>query len=686
MRRQGARTEIDPETRGMDRNASVWKMHVARQGRDARRPTPMDSTREESRCAYPSRATVPSILGARAVPARPKARAAAGPGRPRTRAPAALGAVGILILAAAGPAQNQGKSRGRPPQLRPMPVPHALVEHRRGARITVDGVLQDWPETAVILLDDTRQLSGTALGAWRGPADLAARAFALWDEKAFWFAIKVRDDWHRPLTEKTPRLQEIPPADSVVLTFDPRRDTRAIGPDEGRKEDREFWIAEVAGQGRRLVLWDRFRGTARFAEGAAMAAKRDDERGITTYEVKIPWSEILPGEVKPRPSAVFDLQIVVNDLDEVTDPMPQTRIGWTFGTGPIIDPGLLGSIMLVTELRHDVEHLPDFPPPREPPEPPVPPPPYWAKLDDELASHPPSPIGPDSPHLSEAGGVEHRRALQKLEHHLARFPRVDYLEYHQRVHRRMRRECAGMVRTGLLHYYQHVLARIGRRTSTKPTAIEIIRLPESGFLVRSPQAIFAIDPSGYALERHLWKDLSFVILTNPLDPTKRNDQLLIRLAASNRRFFTHIAFHLPRIPADRMPLVKLGETYTLSGLRIRPLGRVHEKGWLPATAAYVVEWPNGFRLVHSGGTLGPEMLESGRRTDVLLLSAKHPRARLVGQGVAARTTILADVLQCSVAAGPNGRVRLEEAYELQRALLPWPSVLLAPGDVWRVPD
>lgn len=608
--------------------------------------------------------------------------------RPIFSGPLLIAPLAMLLLAVGGHAQNQGKGKsgGRPPRLRPMPVPHALVEHRRRKRITVDGVLQDWPETGVILLDDTRQLSGTALGAWRGPADLAARAFALWDEKDFWFAIKVRDDWHRPLTAKTPRLSEIPPADSVVLTFDPRRDTRAIGPDEGRKEDREFWIAEVQGQGQRLVLWDRFRGTARFAKGATMAAKRDDERGITTYEVRIPWTEILPAGETPRASRILDLQIVVNDLDEVTDPMPQTRIGWTFGTGPIIDPGLLGSIMLVTELRRDVERLPDFPPPAEPAEPPVPPPPFWAELDDVLASHPPSAVTPGAPHASEVGGVERRRALEKLEREMARFPRVDYLEYHQRVHRRMRRECAGLVRTGLLHYYQHVLARIGRRLSTERKGIEIVRLPESGYLVRSPQAVFAIDPSGYALERHVWKDLSFVILTSPLDPTKRNDQLLIRVAAANRRFFTHIAFHLPGVAAGRMPLVKLGETYTLSGLRIRPLGRVHEKGWLPATAAYVVEWPDGFRLVHSGAALAPEMLESGRRTNVLILSAKHPRAKLVGQGVAARATLLDDVMQCWVAPGPNGRVRLEAAHELQTQLLPWPSVLLAPGDVWRAPD
>ena len=37
----------------------------------------------------------------------------------------------------------------------------------------------------------------------------------------------------------------------------------------------------------------------------------------------------------------------MNDFDDLTDPMPQTRIGWTFGTAPKIDPSLYGTLVLV---------------------------------------------------------------------------------------------------------------------------------------------------------------------------------------------------------------------------------------------------------------------------------------------------------------------------------------------------
>ena len=40
----------------------------------------------------------------------------------------------------------------------------------------------------------------------------------------------------------------------------------------------------------------------------------------------------------PERQLLFDL----NDFDETTDGMAQTRIGWTFGLGPVVDPGLLG--------------------------------------------------------------------------------------------------------------------------------------------------------------------------------------------------------------------------------------------------------------------------------------------------------------------------------------------------------
>ena len=244
-----------------------------------------------------------------------------------------------LCLCAAPPQDLPPAQQQRP---EPLPIPRGIVLERGERRIVIDGSLQDWPKLPAVLLDDVRQLSGSALGAYRGRGDIAARVFLMWDAEDLYLAAIVQDDWHIRLNADSPRFDEIPPADALVLTIDPNRDTRSIGRDDGRQEDSEFWIADVENQGRRVVRWDRFRGTARFAEGGAAVVQRDEDKRLTTYEVRLPWAEILPRGQEPAARMVLDLQIVIDDYDEPTDPLPQSRIGWTFGMGTRIDPGLLG--------------------------------------------------------------------------------------------------------------------------------------------------------------------------------------------------------------------------------------------------------------------------------------------------------------------------------------------------------
>src|SRR5690606_1651088 len=151
----------------------------------------------------------------------------------------------------------------------------------------------DWPALPPLFLDDPRQVSGTALGAYRGLGDVAGRVFLLWDDEALWVAASVLDDWHIRIDADSPRDTEIPPADALILTFDPARDTRSLGADRGRSDDISFWLAEVEGQGRQVVRWDRYRGTAGFAEGGQLVVRRDADAGQTTYEARLPWAAIL---------------------------------------------------------------------------------------------------------------------------------------------------------------------------------------------------------------------------------------------------------------------------------------------------------------------------------------------------------------------------------------------------------
>jgi hypothetical protein len=535
-----------------------------------------------------------------------------------------------------------------------------------------------------LLLIDTRQVSGTALHAYLGPSDLSAQAFLAWNDDDLYIAAKVKDDWHRPLGAKVYGVSEIPPADSVVITVDPKRDTRTLGRDLGRSEDTEFWLADVPGAGKGMVVqWDRFRGQADWTKGATLVVARDDSLKVTTYEARIPWQAVLPLDGRPLVGAIYDLQVVVNDLDEITDIMPQTRVGWTFGVGPRIDPGLLGAVMLFDDVEGPELDLPAFPAPPVQSEDAVPGPRYWVELYDALRATTPTPFAAAAGDPRAVLSADRRRHLETLEGHLASFPRVDFLEFQHRIHRRMARECAGIVTTGLPYFWDHVLSDVRRRLdlAVPEQGVRVIRLPQSGWLVLSKAAKFAIDPAGYGVEHTLFEALDFVLLTDPLDLSKRNDQLLIRMLLTGKTFITHIAFHLPGIDASKLTLAQPGQSYEHKGLRISVLGDRDEEGNLGLSVGYHVRWPDGVILVHAGTAATAEQLPpDGKSVHLLLLSAEHLAPVAVGHRMAAKLTVLDDVFQCARRAGGDGRVSLTSALDLQGSLRPNSSLLLAPGE------
>lgn len=598
----------------------------------------------------------------------------------------------LLAVAAlaAFPLSAQVQPPSRPPAdappTEPMPTPRGLARNLGDRRIVVDGNVEDWPAASPLLLVDTRQVSGTAMGAYRGQSDLSAQVFLVWSDADLYIAAKVRDDWHRPLGAKVYGVSEIPPADNLMLTFDPNRDTRAAGRDLGRSEDCEVWLADVPdeknGKGK-VVLWDRFRGKAKYSDGAAVAIARDDKLGITTYEARVPWTDLLPGSVKPKAELLFDLQVVVNDLDEVTDIMPQTRVGWTFGTGPRIDPGLLGTVALIGDLDGPELPMPEFPSPSLPKEDPVPGPRYWVELYDAIKATTLKPFGKDDGDPRVVLGEARYRQLQTLEGHLALFPRVDFLEFQQRIHRRMTRECAGIVATGLPYFWDHVLGDLRRRieTAVPDRGVRVLRLPQGGWLVLSKETKFAIDPAGHGVEHLFFELLDFVLLTDPLDMCKRNDQLLLRLLLTKKAMISHIAFHLPSIDMGKITVAEPGRSYDHKGLVVTVLGDRDKDGNVPMSVGYHLRWPDGTTIVHPGLFATTEQFPRDyKQIDLLILPAEHFGPIAMAHRAAAKITVLDDILQCSKRAGGEGRVTLEQALDLQASLRPNASLLLAPGE------
>ncbi|MCB9884472.1 MAG: hypothetical protein H6838_03215 [Planctomycetes bacterium] len=599
-----------------------------------------------------------------------------------------------LLLAPLALAQNPGgqvpggAAQGAPQvQRSPMLIPQAVILPLGGRELTIDGSLSDWPELPALRLDDGRQISGTGYGAWHGPEDLGAVVFLVWDKTHLYVAAAVKDEWHRALDAETLSLTEVPAADSVVLSFDPERDTRANGNDPGRREDREFWLADEPG--REVVQWDRLRGTARVLETAVARAVvlHDKEHGLTTYEARIPWSEILPVSMKPQAGLVFDMQIVVNDFDESTDPMPQTRIGWTFGCGPVVDPGLFGSAMLVADAAALQGKVPEFPAKPSVPRSDVLDADLWRGLTSELLQAPPvAQEGTDPPEL--VGGTGRLAILEKIDDQCAKFPRVDYLELNQRINRRMSREVAGICARGLPSWWRDRLVSVSRAAADPVPngTARLFRLPMGGWLVRTSQKNFAVDAAGPDLAELLWGGIEFCILTQPLDVTRRNDQLLMRMffAKPSRPVLTHIAFHLPVVSMNEMPLVEPGQSYGQpTGAMVRTIGSKLQDGSVTWSCSYRVEVPAGPTMLFAGNTLRPEEIEA-QQVDLLVISPRNPSGYQIVAKVDPGIVVLDDGFLCQ--ALPNqARVTLRDLHSAQRAIQPRRSVILAPGESWDVP-
>lgn len=572
------------------------------------------------------------------------------------------------------------------PAREPMLIPQAVVLPALGDKITVDGTLSDWPELPTIVLSDQRQLSGTAANAWRGPNDCSGLVFTMWDEQHLYIAAAIRDEWHHPLDGGSLSLSEIPVADSIVITFDPDRNTRSTGADPGRRDDRTFWLADE--NSRSVVLWDKLGGSARTLDqpDGRCVVLHDAKEGITTYEASLPWHEILPPGTKPTAGLVLDMQIVVNDFDEGTDAMPQTRIGWTFGCGAIVDPGLLGSIMLVGDREALRGKVPEFPPKPAVPGGSATDEDAWRQVTARLLQAPPRPCSGEAL-PEEIGGAARFKVLEEIDDQVARFPRVDYVEFLQRIDRRMNREVAGIGARGLPLWWRQRLESVSRQAGdpVPEGSLRLFRLPMGGWLVRSAKRNFLVDPVGADVAEWLWGGADFCILTEPLDIARRNDQLLVRMLTADppHPVYMHIAIHLPLVSMGQVPLVQLGQNYgSEAGASIRTLSSAQQDGAVSYSCSYRVDVPDAPSILIVGQNLHAEEVPD-QPVDLMILSPRNPEALEIAKKANPGLIVIDDSFLCETAPGIP-RMALHNLHLLQKALLPQSSLLLAPGESWDV--
>ena len=91
---------------------------------------------------------------------------------------------------------------------------------------------------------------------------------------------------------------------------------------------------------------------------------------------------------------------------------------------------------------------------------------------------------------------------------------------------------------------------------------------------------------------------------------------------------------------------------------------------------------DGPSILFAGPLTKPEEVPEGR-FDVLILSPRNPRAVAVAAAADAPLIVVDDSFQCASLPG-QARMSLEVLHAFQKALLPYQSVLLAPGESWDI--
>jgi len=164
----------------------------------------------------------------------------------------------------------------------------ASVAHNDG-EIKPNGVLDEaaWSKATPVLIDQARMYNNfkKPYSKWNGPDDLSAVAKFLWDEKALYVGIAVKDDnFNNPKHDG-----ELWNQDAIQFLIDPARETDA----KPGKYDYTFGLGQKGPQG-----WCSLTADAGALNGdvkdVPMMIKRDEATKTTAYELVIPWSRVAP--------------------------------------------------------------------------------------------------------------------------------------------------------------------------------------------------------------------------------------------------------------------------------------------------------------------------------------------------------------------------------------------------------
>ncbi|HZG78536.1 MAG TPA: sugar-binding protein, partial [Paenibacillus sp.] len=209
----------------------------------------------------------------------------------------------------------------------------------------IDGSLEEWSDAMTFRLESESQYKKVSGGTtpWGGVDDLSATGAAMWDEEHFYLSAVVRDDVHRQgQTDGAAWM-----GDGIQFMIDP---ARREGPGSAGYSELLFALADTGD----IVKW-RWASVGGRPVGALAnseaAIVRDGE--TTIYELRIPWSELLPAGAT-APDSLIGFSFLVNDDDGAG------RHGWLeymSGIGSGKNPALFGDLTLAAEPPASLERL-----------------------------------------------------------------------------------------------------------------------------------------------------------------------------------------------------------------------------------------------------------------------------------------------------------------------------------------
>lgn len=173
----------------------------------------------------------------------------------------------------------------------------------------VDGILNDWDLSGFILdrKEQVRDIESGFAGKWNSQK-LQVKGAVTWDNDNLYVAAEVTEDQHHlPITEGA----DLWKGSSLQIAIDPER-----GSAPGKKGYTELAFG-LTNNGQVLAYrYNAISGkiTGQFTSGQ-IAVERDDTNKKTSYEIAIPWEEILPVDIQAVEGADLGISLLANYSD-----------------------------------------------------------------------------------------------------------------------------------------------------------------------------------------------------------------------------------------------------------------------------------------------------------------------------------------------------------------------------------